>query len=125
MKKRPLGPIPAWPSSEAAKTQADARPLVAVTDETLPYTPRTLALPLRAARQRLGRVPLRFELVGTPQPLTLSARTTLGTLVGTSVAMRGAFGLIDRAASSQSTSPGYLKAHGAARLGDGPRLAEK
>jgi two-component system, NtrC family, response regulator GlrR len=183
MKKRVVGPIPTWPSTEAAKTQLEARPLVTVTDETLPYTPRTppaakgmryqltVVEPDALAAQaevgpgpcsvgshqrnglviadetvsrfhcelqvtpegaqvkdlgslngtmvdgvrvqvawlrdgsllRLGRVALRFELVGTPQPLTLSARTTLGTLVGTSVAMRGAFGLIERAAPSQST----------------------
>jgi transcriptional regulator with GAF, ATPase, and Fis domain len=49
---------------------------------------------------RLGRVTLRFELRGEATRLPLSTRTELHGMVGTSVAMRAVFALIERAGPS-------------------------
>jgi DNA-binding NtrC family response regulator len=52
---------------------------------------------------KLGRSTLRFELGIERNRLPLSARTEFGSLVGTSVAMRTTFALLERAAQSDVT----------------------
>ncbi len=52
---------------------------------------------------RLGGVMLRFDLGAGDNPLLLSDATRFGTLVGTSVPMRAAFALLERAAKSDAT----------------------
>jgi two-component system response regulator GlrR len=52
---------------------------------------------------QLGRVVLRFELSGEKTKLQLSEHPRFGSLVGTSVAARMSFALMERAAASDST----------------------
>ena len=52
---------------------------------------------------KLGRVGLRFELASESNRLPVSAGNTFGNLVGTSVAIRTAFALLERAAASDVT----------------------
>ena len=52
---------------------------------------------------QLGRSTCRFELADEHIPIALSPRTHLGSLVGTSAAMRAVFALLERAAASQIT----------------------
>jgi DNA-binding NtrC family response regulator len=49
---------------------------------------------------QLGRVSLRFRPSNRSTSVPLSSRTELGSLVGRSVAMRGCFGVLERAAAS-------------------------
>jgi two-component system, NtrC family, response regulator GlrR len=50
----------------------------------------------------MGRTHLRFELRGDAVKMALSDRDTFGAMVGSSVAMRRAFALLERAASSMA-----------------------
>ena len=52
---------------------------------------------------RMGNAVLRFDLSLGENPLLLSEATRFGTLVGTSVPMRAAFALLERAARSDAT----------------------
>jgi len=53
---------------------------------------------------RIGRVSLRFDFVGTENNrLPISSRDRFGSLVSASIAMRGAFALMERAAASNAT----------------------
>jgi two-component system response regulator GlrR len=52
---------------------------------------------------RLGRVVLRFDFSSESNKLPLSEHTRFGSLVGTSVAMRGCFALLERAATRDVT----------------------
>jgi DNA-binding NtrC family response regulator len=52
---------------------------------------------------RLGRASVRFELQKDRAPVPLSTNTRLGKLVGRSVPVRAAFGLLEKAAQSQAT----------------------
>lgn len=52
---------------------------------------------------RLGRVVLRFELLGQTNRLPLSSRCEFGGMVGSSVAMRACFAEMERAAKSNAT----------------------
>jgi DNA-binding NtrC family response regulator len=52
---------------------------------------------------QLGRSSCRFELFAEHNPLPLSPKSALGSLVGVSVAMRQVFALLERAAASQVT----------------------
>lgn len=56
-----------------------------------------------AATLTVGESCLRFEVVGEPQALDLSARTSFGALIGTSVAMRACFSILERIARTDST----------------------
>jgi two-component system response regulator GlrR len=58
------------------------------------------AAPRSGSLLKLGRATLRFELRGEANRLQLSERRELGGMVGTSVAMRAAFALLERAAHS-------------------------
>jgi DNA-binding NtrC family response regulator len=49
---------------------------------------------------KLGRVTVSFELRGEPNRMPVSPRHELGSMVGTSVAMRSAFALLERAAGA-------------------------
>jgi transcriptional regulator with GAF, ATPase, and Fis domain len=77
----------------------------------------------------LGRTALRFELGVGRNPVPLSSRTELGGLVGTSVAMRACFALLERAAASAATvllegETGTGKSHAARAIHKlGPRAA--
>jgi two-component system, NtrC family, response regulator GlrR len=51
---------------------------------------------------KLGRVTLRFELRGETNRLLISDKNEFGGMVGTSVAMRAAFALLERAAQSNA-----------------------
>jgi two-component system, NtrC family, response regulator GlrR len=55
------------------------------------------------SRIRLGRAVLEFELGEETLRLPLSERTTFGSLSGTSVAMRGTFAMLERAAATDVT----------------------
>lgn len=52
---------------------------------------------------RLGRVVLRFDFSAESNRLLVSERTRFGSLVGTSVAMRSSFALLERAAATDAT----------------------
>jgi two-component system, NtrC family, response regulator GlrR len=52
---------------------------------------------------RLGRVTVRFEVGGGSNRLPVSSRTSFGSLVGRSVAMRTSFALMERAAETDFT----------------------
>jgi DNA-binding NtrC family response regulator len=52
---------------------------------------------------RIGRSALRFELGGETNKLPISERTSFGSLLGVSMAMRRTFTLLERAAASDST----------------------
>jgi transcriptional regulator with GAF, ATPase, and Fis domain len=52
---------------------------------------------------QLGRVSLRFELPGGKSELAVSPHKSFGSLVGTSIAARSSFALMERAAASDST----------------------
>jgi DNA-binding NtrC family response regulator len=52
---------------------------------------------------RLGRVSVRFDVDEAQNPRPVSARTELHAMVGVSVAMRGVFAVIERAARSDAT----------------------
>jgi len=51
----------------------------------------------------LGRVSLRFELSGEKNRIPVSEQKSFGSLVGTSIAARSSFALMERAAASDST----------------------
>ena len=82
---------------------------------------------------RLGRVVLRFDFSAESNRLPLSESTRFGTLLGTSVAMRGCFAMMERAASREVTlllegetgtgkSQAALAIHQASRRRDAPFL---
>ncbi len=52
---------------------------------------------------QLGRVSLRFELSGEKNRIPVSEQKAFGSLVGTSIAARSSFALMERAAASDST----------------------
>ncbi len=52
---------------------------------------------------QLGRVSLRFELSGEKNRIPVSEQKSFGSLVGTSIAARSSFALMERAAASDST----------------------
>lgn len=52
---------------------------------------------------RLGRAVLRFELAAQRNSLVLSGRSRFGSLVGSSLAMRSMFALLEKAAASDAT----------------------
>jgi two-component system, NtrC family, response regulator GlrR len=52
---------------------------------------------------RMGATVVQFQLSAESNPIPLSERTTFGSLVGASVSMLRVFGLLERAASSDST----------------------
>ena len=56
-----------------------------------------------ASLVRLGRVVLRFDFSTESNRLLVSERTRFGSLVGTSVAMRASFALLERAAATDAT----------------------
>ncbi|MEZ4222241.1 MAG: sigma 54-interacting transcriptional regulator [Polyangiaceae bacterium] len=51
----------------------------------------------------VGGTRLRFDVAGEAQPLALSSRSAFGSLVGSSVAMRSCFALLERVAETDST----------------------
>jgi len=56
-----------------------------------------------ASLLQLGRVSLRFELSGEKNRIPISEQKTFGSLVGTSIAARTSFALMERAAAADST----------------------
>jgi DNA-binding NtrC family response regulator len=51
----------------------------------------------------VGSTTLRFDLVGEPHSIPMSARTSFGSLLGTSVAMRHCFAMLERVSESDVT----------------------
>jgi DNA-binding NtrC family response regulator len=62
-----------------------------------------IAYPRAGSILTIGRTELRFELHREPARLQLSERDRFGRMVGTGVAMRRAFALLERAAASDAT----------------------
>jgi two-component system response regulator GlrR len=62
-----------------------------------------VAYPRAGSVLTLGRTEIRFELQRDPVRLPLSTRDRFGRMVGTGVAMRRAFALLERAAASDAT----------------------